>query len=157
MTGSTHIGWGKCHHTVSVWPFRRCRIKREFRDRRFLRAREDRIERRAFWDNDGDASTDALLMAWLNPDSLWEVRRDVADLPTGKAESLSMAEFFWSFDEVVAPLSPVPLPYSAPPLGRGLRADGSHRPPSETRDRLTLSAHKKKPHGHHWGRAGSFW
>lgn len=71
------------------------------------------------------------------------MRRDVADLPTGEAESLSMAEFFWSFDEVVAPLSPVPLPYSAPPLGRGLRADGSHRPPSETRDRLTLSAHKK--------------
>lgn len=30
-----------------------------------------------FWDNDGDASTDAILMAWLNQDGLWEVRRDV--------------------------------------------------------------------------------
>lgn len=119
----------------------------------------------AFWDNDGDASTDALLMAWLNPDGLWEVRRDVADLPAGEAESLSMAEFFSSFDEVVArlglggslfegaiedlanlnvnyainlassvgtgnftlrttvfsaPVSPVPLPYSAPLLAGGL-------------------------------------
>lgn len=58
----------------------------------------------AFWDNDGDATTDALLMAWLNPDGLWEVRRDVADLATGEAESLTDAEFYSSFEEVVARL-----------------------------------------------------
>jgi len=28
-----------------------------------------------FWDNDGDAETDAILMAWLRPDGEWEQRR----------------------------------------------------------------------------------
>ena len=28
-----------------------------------------------FWDNDGDADTDAILMAWLRPDGVWEQRR----------------------------------------------------------------------------------
>ena len=30
-----------------------------------------------FWDFDGLEDTDALLMAWLRPDGLWELRRDV--------------------------------------------------------------------------------
>lgn len=65
---------------------------------------QDAVPLGAFWDNDGDASTDALLMAWLNNDGLWEVRRDVADLGTGEAVSLDLAEFFSSFEDVVARL-----------------------------------------------------
>jgi len=58
----------------------------------------------AFWDNDGDASTDALLMAWLNGDGEWEIRRDVADLLGGVASTLAVPEFFDDFDDVVARL-----------------------------------------------------
>jgi len=58
----------------------------------------------AFWDNDNDPLTDALLMAWLNGDGLWEMRRDVADLANGVASSLATPLLFGSFDEVVAQL-----------------------------------------------------
>lgn len=58
----------------------------------------------AFWDNDNDPLTDALLMAWLNEDGLWEIRRDVADLAGGVASSLDTPLFFDTFDEVVAEL-----------------------------------------------------
>ncbi len=56
----------------------------------------------AFWDNDNDPSTDALLMAWLNPDGLWEVRREVDDLNLGSAASLLVPETFATYDEVVS-------------------------------------------------------
>lgn len=58
----------------------------------------------AFWDNDNDPTTDALLMAWLNPEGLWELRRDVADIALGEAISLLLPETFTSFDDVVARL-----------------------------------------------------
>lgn len=58
----------------------------------------------AFWDNDGNEETDALLMAWLNADNLWEVRRDVLDMTAGLASSLLTAETFQTFEEVVARL-----------------------------------------------------
>lgn len=58
----------------------------------------------AFWDNDNDSSTDALLMAWLNGDGQWELRRDVADLAGGVASSLVDSLFFDTFDAVVAQL-----------------------------------------------------
>ncbi len=55
----------------------------------------------AFWDNDGDASTDALLMAWLREDGIWEARRDIFDLGTGVAETIAPVEYS-SFDDLVA-------------------------------------------------------
>jgi hypothetical protein len=58
----------------------------------------------AFWDNDNDASTDALLMAWLNPDGQWEVRREVADLGLGTAATLLVPETYATYDEVVTSL-----------------------------------------------------
>lgn len=42
-----------------------------------------------FWDNDSDAGTEALLMAWLRPDGQWEARRDVVDLAAGIAATLA--------------------------------------------------------------------
>ena len=58
----------------------------------------------AFWDNDNNPLTDPLLMAWLNGDGDWEMRRDVADLQSGLASSLFNPLIFNSFDEVVAAL-----------------------------------------------------
>jgi len=55
----------------------------------------------AFWDNDNDASTDALLMAWLNPDGQWEVRRDVVDISLGTAASLLVPATFATYDDAV--------------------------------------------------------
>ncbi len=65
---------------------------------------QDDVPIGAFWDNDNDASTDALLMGWLNEDNLWEMRRDVADLAGGVASSLSNPLFFNTFDDLVAEL-----------------------------------------------------
>lgn len=54
-----------------------------------------------FWDNDGDDSTDALLMAWLNDDGMWEVRRDVD--PNDAAKAISITEqLFASLDDAKA-------------------------------------------------------
>ncbi|MCF2905677.1 choice-of-anchor F family protein [Octadecabacter sp. CECT 8868] len=58
----------------------------------------------AFWDNDNDPLTDALLMAWMNGDGQWEVRRDVEDFANGIANSLTSPLFFDTFDDVVAQL-----------------------------------------------------
>ena len=33
-----------------------------------------------FWDNDNDAGTDALVMAWERPDGTWEIRREIVSL-----------------------------------------------------------------------------
>lgn len=59
----------------------------------------------AFWDNDNDASTDALLMAWYT-DGSWEMRRDVLDLVAGTAKSLTGVdvEYFTDFSALVARL-----------------------------------------------------
>lgn len=59
----------------------------------------------AFWDNDNDASTDALLMAWFT-NGQWEMRRDVGDLAAGTAISLSGSDvlYFDDFDALVARL-----------------------------------------------------
>ncbi len=38
---------------------------------------EETLPEGAFWDTDGDPTTDALLMAWLTPSGKWEVRRDI--------------------------------------------------------------------------------
>lgn len=65
---------------------------------------QDEVPLGAFWDNDNDDSTDALLMAWLNADGLWEVRRDVGDEALGIAVSLDTAETFATYAEVVARL-----------------------------------------------------
>ncbi len=57
----------------------------------------------AFWDNDGDDTTEALLMAWLNPEGIWESRREVdEDDPTA---AVSAASTFWdSYEDMVAGL-----------------------------------------------------
>lgn len=65
---------------------------------------QDDVPTGAFWDNDNDPLTDALLMAWLNDDNLWEMRRDVADLAGGAAISLDNPLFFDTFDGLVAEL-----------------------------------------------------
>lgn len=43
-----------------------------------------------FWDNDGDPLTDAVLMAWLNSDGEWEVRRAVD--PNDGTQAISITE-----------------------------------------------------------------
>lgn len=58
----------------------------------------------AFWDNDSNPETDALLMAWLNADNEWELRRGVADFGLGLASTLSEPQIFGSFADVVAVL-----------------------------------------------------
>jgi len=60
----------------------------------------------AFWDNDNDSTTEALLMAWLNADGLWEMRRDVLDQVAGTAVSLTGTdvEFFATYAELMARL-----------------------------------------------------
>lgn len=68
---------------------------------------QDAVPQGAFWDNDNNPLTDALLMAWLNPATgLWEMRRNVVDLGAGIAGSLTGAEVlnFASFDELNAQL-----------------------------------------------------
>jgi len=63
-------------------------------------SRED-VPQGAFWDDDGDASTDALLMAWLNGDGLWEARRAIED---GAAISLDLFQTFGTYDDLLASL-----------------------------------------------------
>ncbi len=55
----------------------------------------------AFWDNDNDPLTDALLMAWLKEDGTWEARREILDLGTGAAGSITPVAFS-AFDDLVA-------------------------------------------------------
>lgn len=38
---------------------------------------EDTLPQGAFWDDDNDATTDDILMAWLTPGGEWELRRDI--------------------------------------------------------------------------------
>jgi hypothetical protein len=66
---------------------------------------QDAVPLGAFWDNDNDASTDALLMAWYT-NGQWEMRRDVLDAGAGTAISLSGAdvEYFDNFADLVARL-----------------------------------------------------
>lgn len=62
---------------------------------------QDAVPQGAFWDNDGNPLTDALLMAWLNPATgLWELRREVLDLGAGLARSLTGTDVlnFATFD-----------------------------------------------------------
>lgn len=54
----------------------------------------------AFWDNDGDESTEALLMAWLNPQGVWESRRAVDGMNAVSAAS----QFFDTYDDLLADL-----------------------------------------------------
>lgn len=54
----------------------------------------------AFWDNDGDASTEALLMAWLNPEGKWESRRAVDGTNAVSATS----QFFDTYEDLLADL-----------------------------------------------------
>jgi len=60
---------------------------------------QDAVPLGAFWDDDGDAETDALLMAWFT-DGFWEARRSVED---GVAISTD-PETFADFDALVADL-----------------------------------------------------
>lgn len=60
---------------------------------------QDAVPLGAFWDDDGDPTTDALLMAWFT-DGVWEARRAVED-----GEAISTApETFADFDALVAGL-----------------------------------------------------
>lgn len=60
---------------------------------------QDDVPLGAFWDDDGDPTTDALLMAWLT-DGVWEARRAVDG-----DEAISIApETFDDFDALVADL-----------------------------------------------------
>jgi hypothetical protein len=63
-------------------------------------SRED-VPQGAFWDDDGDASTEALLMAWLNGDGLWEARRAIE---AGAAISLDLYQTFGTYDDLLAGL-----------------------------------------------------
>lgn len=45
-----------------------------------------------FWDNDGDADTDAILMAWLRPDGVWEQRRTEDGADATPAAPFEVAE-----------------------------------------------------------------
>lgn len=54
----------------------------------------------AFWDNDGDASTEALLMAWLTPEGLWDRRRAV----DGSNAISVTPEFFQTYEALLADL-----------------------------------------------------
>lgn len=55
----------------------------------------------AFWDNDNDPGTDALVMAWLNEDGQWEIRREVIDATAGTAGALVTPELRDTLQEVV--------------------------------------------------------
>ena len=73
----------------------------------------DDVPKGAFWDHDGDETTEALLMAWLtlddNGNEVWEMRRDVdeyGDIPNGIAgTAVSLTggdvEYFASYAEVM--------------------------------------------------------
>jgi hypothetical protein len=61
------------------------------------------------WDDDGDPDTDALVMAFLNDDGLWELRRDV-DANGDPISILDAPRTYATIDEVRAALG-VPLEY----------------------------------------------
>jgi hypothetical protein len=64
----------------------------------------DMVPQGAFWDNDNNPDTDALLMAWLNPAGEWELRREIVDLAAGTAGTLASALSFSTFDDLLAAL-----------------------------------------------------
>jgi hypothetical protein len=64
----------------------------------------DMVPQGAFWDNDNNADTDALLMAWLTPAGEWELRREILDLAAGTAGTLITPMTFSTFDDMVAEL-----------------------------------------------------
>ena len=52
----------------------------------------------AFWDDDADPTTDALLMAWLNKDGVWEARRSI---DAGMAISLATYQTFLTYQDLL--------------------------------------------------------
>ncbi len=56
----------------------------------------------AFWDFDSNPDTDDLLLAWLNGDGLWELRRDVD--ANGDAFTLATPELFDTYAALLARL-----------------------------------------------------
>lgn len=65
---------------------------------------QDQVPDGGFWDNDDDSSTEALLMAWLRPDGLWEARREVVDLDAGIAGTLETPVTAPTFEGIAATL-----------------------------------------------------
>lgn len=70
----------------------------------------------AFWDNDNDPGTDALVMAWLNEDGKWEIRREVIDLVNGVAGTLATPELVDTFADVAAFLGVDPAVITEGPI-----------------------------------------
>jgi len=64
---------------------------------------QDAVPTGAFWDFDSNPETDDLLLAWLNADGLWELRRDVVG---GVAQTLDTAELFATYADLLARLDP---------------------------------------------------
>lgn len=77
---------------------------------------QDAVPAGAFWDNDNDPGTDALVMAWLNEDGKWEIRREVLDVATGLAGTLATPQLVDTFEEVAAFLGVDPAVITEGPI-----------------------------------------